>query len=293
MNKNFFSFLLLTVLTTSALQAQQDDNKSEGKNKKSDKVTIEVHGNRITINGVPATEFKDDILEIITGDSLIYNDKNGFGKMFSYKNKAVLGVFSEKINEGAKISEVSKNSAAEKAGLKKDDIITQINDEKITEQTSLANIISKHKIGDKIMITYLRNGKIETTQAVLEKSKTPIITTFGNKKFEKGFETPDGKYFYNTFPRRPKIGIQIQDVEEGNGVKVLEVEDEAPAQKAGLKKDDIITEVDGAELKNVDELRNKLTEIKEGDTIKIKYKRGTKSYSTEIKLPKKLKKATL
>ncbi|MCZ2224145.1 MAG: PDZ domain-containing protein [Chitinophagales bacterium] len=293
MNKKIFSVLILSMLSVSLLKAQKDESKSDEKNKKSDKVTIEVHGNRITINGVPATEFKDDILEIITGDSLIYNDKNGFGKIFNFYNKAYLGVYSEKVSNGAKITEVSKNSAAEKAGLKKEDIITQINDEKITEQTSLANIISKHKIGDKIMITYLRNGKIETTQAVLEKSKTPIITTFGNKKFEKGFETPDGKYFYNTFPRRPKIGIQIQDVEEGNGVKVLEVEDETPAAKAGLKKDDIITEVEGTTLKNVDDLRNKLKDYNEGDVFKIKYKRANKAYTTEIKLPKKLKKATL
>jgi predicted metalloprotease with PDZ domain len=41
---------------------------------------------------------------------------------------------------------------------------------------------------------------------------------------------------FNSFPRTPKVGLQIEDVEEGDGVKILGVDENTPAEKAGLKK---------------------------------------------------------
>ncbi|MBX2930522.1 MAG: PDZ domain-containing protein [Chitinophagaceae bacterium] len=291
MKKKIFSLALLSCLTILTVQAQKEDNKTEEKGKKTEKIVVEVNGNSIKVNGKPITEFDDGILQIIQGDSIVYNRKKGY-KIFNNKNKALLGVYTESVEEGAKITEVSKKSAAEKAGLKTDDIITKIDDEKVTETNSLSTIISKHKVGDKVMITYIRSGKTATTQAMLEKNNTPV-TSVWRQYFEEGFEAPEGNFFFNTYPRRPKIGIQIQDVEEGNGVKILEIEAETPAAKAGLKVDDIITEIEGSELKGVDDLRIRLKDFKEGDSFKVKYKRGNKTYNTDIKLPKKLKKATL
>jgi serine protease Do len=54
--------------------------------------------------------------------------------VFSGGNRALLGVVSEKNDNGAKITSVTKESAAEKAGLKKDDIITKVGDTKIEGQ---------------------------------------------------------------------------------------------------------------------------------------------------------------
>jgi len=98
---------------------------------------------------------------------------------------------------------------------------------------------------------------------------------------------------HNFFSRKPRIGLQIQDVEEGTGVKVLDVDEETPAAKAGLLKDDVIIEANGKEVKGVDDLRLQLKELKEGDVLKIKYKRGSSTQSAEIKFPKHLKKADL
>jgi serine protease Do len=142
------------------------------------------------------------------------------------------------------------------------------------------------------MVTFLRNGKEQTAEALLGKNKSAVSMNWSEEEFD--METPEGGMrFFNSFPRKPKVGLQIQDVEEGNGVKILDVEEETPASKAGLQKEDIIIEVDGKELKNVDELRTKLKDFKEGDSFKVKYKRGNKSQTAEIKLPKKLKTANL
>lgn len=62
---------------------------------------------------------------------------------------------------------VVSNSPADKAGLKSGDILTKINDETIGTQGSLASILGEYRPGDKIAITYLRDGKEQTASVTL------------------------------------------------------------------------------------------------------------------------------
>jgi serine protease Do len=62
---------------------------------------------------------------------------------------------------------VSKNSAADKAGLKEGDIILEFNGEKIIQNNSLAELISKYSPGDKIILKILSAGKEKTVEVLL------------------------------------------------------------------------------------------------------------------------------
>ncbi|MEJ7682575.1 MAG: PDZ domain-containing protein [Segetibacter sp.] len=66
-----------------------------------------------------------------------------------------------------------------------------------------------------------------------------------------------------------------------------------PASKAGIKEGDVITQVNGKDIAGVDELRNEIRDVKEGDALKLTYKRDGKNQSAEIKIPKRLKSADL
>ena len=96
-----------------------------------------------------------------------------------------------------------------------------------------------------------------------------------------------------SYNRRPRLGLEIQDLEEGKGVKILDVDEETPAAKAGLQKGDVISEVDGKPIGSVDDLKSKVKDLKEGESIKITYTRAGKTQNTEIKFPKKIKTAEL
>ncbi|MES2630423.1 MAG: trypsin-like peptidase domain-containing protein [Patescibacteria group bacterium] len=61
-------------------------------------------------------------------------------------------------------SAVAPGSPAEKAGIKNGDIITKVNDEAIGDQGGLSSIIGQYKPGDTVTITYIRDGKEQTTQ---------------------------------------------------------------------------------------------------------------------------------
>ena len=91
----------------------------------------------------------------------------------------------------------------------------------------------------------------------------------------------------------PKIGISIEDVTEGSGAKVLEVTEGSPAAKAGIAKNDIITAVDGAAIKDVTALQEKAATLEAGVTLTIKLNRDGKQKELTVKIPKKVKKANI
>ena len=87
--------------------------------------------------------------------------------------------------------------------------------------------------------------------------------------------------------------MKIQDTEDGKGIKVLDVDTDSPAQKAGLKKEDVVTEIDGKKVSNTDEAREQLHDAQEKSSYNIKATRNGTSMSFDIKIPKKLKTANL
>jgi len=301
------------------------------KGEKDSKVTIEFKDDKVLINGKPMIEFKDDA---VTVNNRTYHfkqmekdfekfgrDMEGFGRemelAFSGENfngkmlagGTFLGVVTEKDNAGVKIIEVVKESAAEKAGLQAGDIITKIEDKKITTPSELSDLISDYKPKKEVKIYYKRDGKDKTTKATLLERKTPTARSFsfsGPDKAVRGYAVPklrpDVQLFnrenaelgrmYN-FNARPRLGLKIQDLEEGSGVKVLEVEEGSAAEKAGLKKDDVITEVGGVAVKNTDEAREQLHQNESKSSYTVAAKRNNNVMKFEVKIPKKLKTATL
>jgi serine protease Do len=92
---------------------------------------------------------------------------------------------------------------------------------------------------------------------------------------------------------RPKLGLSIQDTDDGIGVKVLEVDEESISSKAGIKKDDIILGVDDTDVKGTDDVVRATKTAKEKTSYKFKVKRGGSIQTMEVKIPRKLKTANL
>lgn len=303
------------------------------KGDKNEKTTIVIEGDKVTINGKPVEKGdKDVIIHRFDGDDefvfrspkvrvsppRVYKRGPGgwdqfqsddFMKEFklNWSTGAFLGVVTEDHDKGALVEEVQKETPAEKAGLQKGDIITKVGDKKIESPSDLSEAIHAKKPNDEVDIIYLRNGKDKKTKVKLGESKGPQ----GMQNFN--FHMPDmpgfseGQlHFEHLQPRlhglqnelkyiqnRPRFGATIQDTEEGNGVKVLEVEADSPSAKSGLQKDDVITEVNGKIVKNVAEAREVLRAKNEQNLWTVKVLRAGKPVTVEVKIPKKLNKADL
>jgi serine protease Do len=213
-------------------------------------------------------------------------------------NSAFLGVSSRKAEKGgATVLEVTKGSPAEKAGIKKGDIITKLNETKIESPETLYETVHNLKPGDKVTIILTRDGKEQTVVATLDKSD--VGAKDFNYNYNYKFKMPpmpdmgDIQFDGNWEPRQPKLGIKAQDAEDGKGVNVLEVEDSSAAWKAGLKKGDIILQFDGSEVNSTNELVEQFQDARRKSTIKVKIQRGGTTQDLDIKIPRKLKTAEL
>lgn len=288
--------------------------KKEGTKK--EKMVIVIDGSNVTINGKPAEEFKgkerividDDI--VINGNVVRVPGQSRNMTITTNSNRPLLGVATDKTDGGVVVNSVTEGSAAEKAGLKEGDIITAINKTSITTHQQLSEVIGEKKVGEVIDVTYTRAGKTQKVKATLGKNSESYSLN-NNEDFNFrytlpreepfGFTMPkmpewDGDHFKNLFvyeSGKPKYGMSIQDDEDNRGVKVTDVEEESNAFKAGLKEDDIITEVDGEKIKGVDELKALLDSKKEQPAIAVKVLRNGKTESLSIKVPRKLKSASL
>lgn len=305
---------------------QYDEIIIKKKSDKDSKVTVEIKDGQVTVNGKPLEDFDDENVSVrkrgntiiingspfrnqAGGSAWSYSDDNA-PHAFSFNNGkgAFLGVATGESKAGAEIEEVTDKSAAEKAGLKKGDVITKIDNEAVFSQEDVSKIVTKHKPEDKVVITYKRDGKEQKTTATLGKRSGAISFGSGQDFSMPGLEAmpamppmPNMNFNWDSGngPRgfgmagRPRLGIKAQDTEDGKGVKVLDVDDESVAGKAGIKEDDIITEFDGKTVNSADELANAAREGKDKPAVNVKLKRDGKVMSIDIKTPKKLKTANL
>ena len=228
------------------------------------------------------------------------------------KNAAFLGVTTEEDEDGAKITEVIKGSAAEKAGLKKGDIITKVADEKITGPEVLSDVIGFKKPKDEVKVTFKRAGKESTIKTTLSERRSlgttrtysfngPRARTFTiprvapnvNMEGFGQFDMPAiaGMDGFDMFPRQKRVGLKLQDTEDGVGVKVINVEDSSTAAIAGLKKDDVITEINEKKIDNTDDAREELVPEEGRKSYKIKALRNGAAMTFDVKIPRKLKTA--
>jgi serine protease Do len=278
---------------------------------KNEKVVVEVDGDKVKVNGKDAKDNKDVSVRVQSmsapniyfrgGDNV--TAAQGFSIFNEDENRAMLGVTTEGDDKGAQILSVTKESAAEKAGLKKGDILTKIGDRKIESSDDVTDAIRKHKPGDKVSITYLRDGKSQTATAELTKWKGVRMNTFTIPRVE-GYGAQLGdlnQRFREMMPSetfslafgRPRLGLSIQDTDDGVGVKVLDVDEESAAEKAGIKKDDIIIGVDDIDVKGTEDVLRATRGNQDKTSYKFKVKRGNSTQTIEVKIPRKLKTADL
>lgn len=297
------------------------------KGDKDAKVTIEIKDGDVLVNGKPVSEYDDSTLsihrrkvrtfgntmtftapEIAQGDIVRVFPNQNLSGAWSYdgnsvfrSNRAMLGVTTEKNSDGngAKVTQLTKGSAAEKMGLKVGDVITKVDDEEITDFHSLSKVIGSHDPGDKVTVTFMREGKEQKATGELGKAKDITMEPFQYK-----LDMPDMKALQDRIHEgrlnelsylggSPKFGIRAQDAEDGKGVKVLDVDDESTAAKAGIKEGDIITRFDGKEVNSVTALTDAAAAAKEKINVKVTIVRDGKTQELDVKVPRRLRTADL
>jgi serine protease Do len=149
--------------------------------------------------------------------------------------------------QGVYVLAVPSDGAASKAGLKKGDVITKINGSAVVSGLDMSARIASYKPGDKVKVSYLRDGKEYSTDITLkgEISKVDIATAeiVGDR-----------------------LGVELQDLsaekatqyEVEGGVVVKKIKADGPLSKTRMEEGFIITTVNGREIKNSEQLAQAL-----------------------------------
>jgi serine protease Do/serine protease DegQ len=150
------------------------------------------------------------------------------------ENASALGV---EIDYGALISSIEPGSAAEKAGLQVDDIIIQIDNEKISNSRELANAIGLKGSGEEVEIQLVRNN-----------NKINVVAILGQQQLSRSEGT-------DIHPGLVGASFASASTMSGGGVEVSTVESGSAAFQRGLRSGDLITAVNRQQVENLQQLQ--------------------------------------
>lgn len=170
-------------------------------------------------------------------------------------NPGYLGVFfapPEEGGGGVVVREVTTGSPAEKAGIKVGDRIRKVGDRDIKTLEDLIQAMTPHQAGTKVKLVIDRAGKEQTVSATLAERPTGLTGPGGGRPTRPGrpgsIEERAPAYLgVQVQPLTAELRSELQVGAEGGAV-VSEVVPGSPAFKAGLRRDDVITSVDGKEV---------------------------------------------
>jgi S1-C subfamily serine protease len=183
-------------------------------------------------------------------------------------DRAFLGVeedSDEDEDEAGLVVEIVRGSAADKAGLRDNDLIIKLNDTPTNDWSDLSNFIKKSKPGDKVTITYRRDGKEATTEATLITRKE---VEKQDKKEPQGF-----------------LGVSPEDDDDDDkpGVTVS-ITNNSGAEKAGLQNGDVIFQLNDTQIADFEDISDFMRYTKPGDKVRVTYERKGQRNTVEATL---------
>ncbi len=210
---------------------------------------------------------------------------------------------------GVLLERVVPDSPAAKGGLKDNDVITEINGQRVEGAAQFRRMIREIPAGRSAQFTVWRDGHAQAISVTLGKSEergnswfktAPRAFSFQLPKIEipEVAPMPDmdwGEGFGVLAGARPRLGIDAEDLSgqfgtyfgapDGEGVLVREVNSGSPAEKAGVKSGDVITSLNGERVRSLGDLREKLAGKRDEKTVKLGVLRNKSEVSITVELP--------
>jgi serine protease Do len=220
-----------------------------------------------------------------------------------------LGIYAENISRenmgryhmsqvrGVGVTQVVKDSPAEKAGLRKDDVILRIDGENVSSVRKLNRLVSELAPDQSVRVSFSRGGaEQEVTATVAKRSNQsfagdlipggprvwkwegpdPKTFKWEGAPFGRGdlFDNKDGDVWFSLGNSR-RIGVSTMELTKqladyfgitgGKGVLVTSVTDDGPAAKAGVRAGDVITAIEGEAVDSPGDISRVINRKKEGE----------------------------
>lgn len=179
---------------------------------------------------------------------------------------------------GVIVTDVTKQGPAYKAGIKRGDIIVEFDGKTVTESAILRNLVAQSKIGTTVPIKISRDG--QTVTAYVNISQLPFESSQETKIFRKTQGKPENPFKgLSVIDLDPSMAKQIGADIEDRGVVVYRIEPGSPAENSGLKKGDLIMEIERQRISNSTEFQRVIQKISRYDVLVFINRGGKKFYT--------------
>ncbi len=171
---------------------------------------------------------------------------------------------------GALVSDVLPNSPAEKAGIKREDVIISFMGQPIENASYLRNIVARTSVGTRASVKIIRDKK-EKEIVVTISAQPKEVAPDGEEGEEKVFEA--SLFGMDVQEITPEM-IEQFDLQKGEeGVIVVGVDAGSPADEAGLREGDVIVEVNRKRIRDLKGYNSIFSKIKKGETVLLLIRR--------------------
>jgi serine protease Do len=169
--------------------------------------------------------------------------------------------------EGVIVTEVMSDGPAERAGFKVEDIILELNGERIKNVTHLSTRIGSTDPGAKINIKVLRNGNEKSIPVTIGEypAEQPEASATKQSMENLGFTVSD---------ITPALRSRYDIGDDETGIVVINVNQGSPAFQAGLREGDLILKIDRKPVASTDEFNDIIKDVEVGQPIALYLKRG-------------------
>jgi serine protease Do len=176
---------------------------------------------------------------------------------------------------GALVAGVVEGSPAAEAGIKTGDVIVEYDGQRVDDSNQLPLLVARTDVGKSARLNILRDGK-----------QIPITVKIGELKDEEVLASR---------PQPGKLGLTVQNVtpevaqslglDRADGVIITDVQPQSVASEAGLRRGDVIVEVDRRRIGNVVDFRKAVDTAKPGANLLFLIRRGGSSLFLALKSP--------
>ena len=177
-------------------------------------------------------------------------------------------------SNGVLVSDVVKDSPADKAGLLRGDVILRFDGKEIENAHKLSQLVAETAPNTLIKIGLLRNGK--------EKTLSLKIGTMPEEAQKSISPQKENDWGMMVQELTPQLAQQL-DLKPGTtGLVISDISEGSPAAEAGLRPGDLITEVNRTAIKNLSDYQQALQQVKTGENLLLLVKRTGGSFYTVL-----------
>ena len=175
--------------------------------------------------------------------------------------------------KGALVADVTKSGPADTAGVKVGDVIIEFDGKEIKESNELPIIVARTPVERRVRLKVVRDKKELTLTVAVGEMKDEEVAASTPEKGELGLTVQQVT---------PQIAESL-GLERAEGVVITAVEAGSPADDAGLRRGDVIVEVDRKPVRKLPDYRKALTDVKKGKGVLFLVRRGESTLFLALK----------